>query len=215
MIGVIGTRRMFFLTVLLAVNAFMAAAVFLYVAPQNEKAARDLRSTKAEIAAKQSDTQKLQNEYQLIQTQKASFEHLKAAGFLGPQDRVQARERMEAIRNHSRVLQANYSIEPVKVEENVTAAESGNVVLSSVIRTEISALDDLDIFSFVYWLENGFTGQITVSNFEIKRESDIDDITLRQIGTGSPVVVVKGNVDFEWRTMVPREEAGSNLAERF
>jgi hypothetical protein len=186
--------------------------LYLYVVPQNEKTGRELRTAKAEIASKQNETEKLRGEYELIQKQRASFEDLKEAGFLGPQDRVVARERMEAIQTHSRVVQAKYSIEPVKVEENKSAADSGQVILNSAINVDVDALDDIDFLSFVYWLENGFPGQITINNIDIKRESDVDDVTLRQIGTGSPLVIVKGQANFEWRTMVPREEAGRNMS---
>lgn len=211
MISVIGTRRLFILTALLAVNAVMAAAYYLYVVPENEKLGKELRTVKAEIASKQSETEKLRTEYDLIQKQRASFEDLKEAGFLGAQDRVVARERMEAIQTHSRVVQARYNIEPVKVEENKSAADSGQVILNSVINADVDALDDIDFLNFVYWLENGFPGQITINNIDIKREADVDDVTLRQIGTGSPLVIVKGQASFEWRTMVPREEAGRNM----
>lgn len=211
MISVIGTRRIFILTALIAANAVMAAALYLYLVPQNDKTGKELRTAKAEIASKQSETEKLRSEYQLIQKQRNSFEDLKEAGFLGPQDRVVARERMEAIQTHSRVVQAKYNIEPVKVEENKFAADSGQVILNSAINVDVDALDDIDFLSFVYWLENGFPGQITINNIDIKRENDVDDVTLRQIGTGNPLVIVKGQANFEWRTMVPREEAGRNM----
>lgn len=212
MISVIGTRRLFILGVLLAVNAALAAALYLYIMPESEKLSRELRTAKAEISSKQAETDKLRTEYDLIQKQRATFEDLKEAGFLGPQDRVVARERMEAIQSHSRVVRANYSIEPVKVEENKFAADSGQVILNSVINADVDALDDVDFLSFVYWLENGFPGQITINNIDVKRENDVDDVTLRQIGTGSPLVIVKGQASFEWRTMVPREEAGRNMS---
>lgn len=215
MIGVIGTRRLFILGALIAVNALMAASTYLYLIPQNDKMKKSVNATKAEIASKRSNTERLRQEYDVIMTQKQSFEDLKATGFLGTQDRVQARDWIEAIQTHARVLRANYTIEPSKVEENKYAAESNQVILASGIKTEIDALDDQDVMNFAYWLENGFMGQVTLTSFEISRQSDVSDLTLRQIGTGTPVVIVKGKVDFEWRTMVPRDEAASNLTERF
>lgn len=216
MIAIIGTRRLFILGALVAVNAVMAAATYLYLIPDNEKTTKNLSSTKAEISSKQSDTERLRNEYDLILKQKAAIEDLKATGFLEPQDRVLARDRIEAIQAHSRVLRANYTIEPVRIEENAEAAKSNQVILSSMIKTDIDALDDLDFMNFVYWLENGFMGQVTVTNIELQRVNDVNDVTLRQIGTGAPVAIVKGKVDFEWRTMVPRDDAASNLTtERF
>ncbi|MBU0799543.1 MAG: hypothetical protein KKA05_00930, partial [Alphaproteobacteria bacterium] len=110
---------------------------------------------------------------------------------------------------------AKYNIQPVRMEENTAAAQSNQVLLNSAMDAEIDALNDMDFYTFVYWLENGFPGQITINNLEIKRENDVNDVTLRQIGTGVPLVMVRGRLNFEWRTMVPREEAGLNQSERF
>jgi hypothetical protein len=208
MIKIIGTQRIFMLAVMLGVNAFMAAAVYLYFIPQNVRIEGELRQVKADIVSKQNETERLQTEYRLIQEQRNHFEDLKATGFLSQQDRVTARERMEAIRAYSRVLLADYNILPVAVEESTYAALSNQVILNSAVNARIDALDDTDIYSFIYWLENGFPGQVMVNTVEIRRENEVNDVTLRQIGNGVPVVMVRGAVDFEWRTMSPREEAG-------
>lgn len=215
MLKVIGPRRILMLGVLVAANAALAAGVYTYLIPQNETLERSLRQTKGNIAQKRSETDRLQTEYQQIQEQRVSFENLKQSGFLGHQDRIMVRDRMEAVQSYSRVLSARYNIMPVTVEENTYAAQSNQVLLTSRMDAEVEALDDIDFYSFVYWLENGFPGHIMVSNIEIRRQNDVNDVTLRQIGTGSRMVMVRGKLNFEWRTMVPREEAGPNLAERF
>lgn len=215
MISVIGSRRVFILAFLLLLNAAMAGAVYAYLIPQSGKLESDLRQLKSDISGKQAETEKLKAEYQLIQEQKVAFEDLKGTGFLGHQDRVVARERIEAIRAHSRVLLANYNIMAATVEENAFAAQASHVVLNSPMSAQIDALDDQDFYSFIYWLENGFPGHIMVNNLEVRRENEVNDVTLRQVGSGVPIVMVKGSVDFEWRTVVPSSEAGFSQAEKF
>ncbi|MBU0800865.1 MAG: hypothetical protein KKA05_07645, partial [Alphaproteobacteria bacterium] len=104
MIKVIGTRRILILGVLIAVNAAMAAGIYGYLIPQNEKIERDLRGVKGNISTKRAETDRLKTEYQQIQEQKVAFENLKDSGFMGHQDRFVVRERMEAIQAYSRVL---------------------------------------------------------------------------------------------------------------
>lgn len=215
MIKVIGTRRIIMLAVLLAANAALAAGTYMYLIPQNEKLERDLRQVKSNVSSKRSEAERLRTEHAQILTQKSAFEHLKAAGFMGHQDRFLVRDRMEAIQGYSRVLTAKYNIQPVAVEENAQAAMSDQVILSSKMNADIDAIGDIDVYRFVYWLENGFPGHIMINNVVMRRQNEVNDVTLRQLGTGTPLVMVRGQLDFEWRTMVPREEAGPNMTGRF
>lgn len=215
MIKIIGPRRIIMLSVLLAVNAALATATYMYLMPQNEKIERDLRRVKGEISTKRGESERLRTEHAQILEQKSSFENLKEAGFLGHQDRFLVRDRMEAIQSYSRVLTAKYNIQPMTLEETKEAAQSNQVVLASKMDADVDAIGDLDVYRFIYWLENGFPGHITINNVVLRRRNEVNDVTLRQLGTGTPLVMVTGELDFEWRTMVPREEAGLNMTGRF
>lgn len=215
MIKIIGPRRIIILSALIAVNAALAAGTYMYLIPQNEKLERNLRQVKREISTKRADTDRLRTEHTQILGQKNSFENLKEAGFLGHQDRFLVRDRMEAIQSYSRVLTAKYNIQPVTLEESKEAAKSNQVVLNSKMNADVDAVGDIDIYRFIYWLENGFPGHITINNVVLRRRNEVNDVTLRQLGTGTPLVMVNGKMDFEWRTMVPREEAGLNMPGRF
>lgn len=215
MIKVVGARRLVIWGVLVAINAFLGASTYAYLYPHNEKLERDFRKTRGDIATRQNETERLRTEYKLILEQKTQYENLKDTGFLGPQDRVVARERMEAIQSYSHVLLADYNIKPVRIVENTEAARSDQVILESDISAQVDAIDDTDVFSFLYWLRNGFPGHITIESLELSREKDVNDVTLRQIGTGEPLVMVKGKMDFVWRTMVPRDNTGVGGMEKY
>lgn len=213
MIGVIGARRIVILTALVALNAVLAGVSYGYLMPQVEKQERELRRVKGDVSKKRSDTERLRTEHSQIMEQRNKFENLRATGFMGHQDRFLARDRMEAIQNYSRVLTAKYNIMPVVIEENAQAGMSEQVLLSSKMNVTLDALADVDFYSFIYWLENGFPGQVTINDITLRRQNEVNDVTLRQIGTGTPVVMVRGSLGAEWRTMVPRNEAGLGQAE--
>jgi hypothetical protein len=77
----------------------------------------------------------------------------------------------------------------------------------------IDALDDIDVYSFIYWMENAFPGHAAVTSLTLERKIDIDEVTLRQIGNGVPTVLVSANVAFDWSTMVPRANLPQQLGQ--
>ena len=58
-----------------------------------------------------------------------------------------------------------------------------------------------------------FPGHVSVNNVKLERKLDVNEITLRQIGSGIPAVMVQGSVDFDWRTMVPENMVQSPAEE--
>lgn len=206
MMQVIGAKRVFALFVLIAVNAVLAASVYLYFAPQNKQLEQDLRATKSQISQKRSEADRLRVEYQQIQDRKTHFETLEATGFFSDQSRVVARERIEAIQKATNILTARYNIRSAEIEKSPEAEKAGHVILDSAVSVDLDALDDVDVFNFIYWIENAFPGHVSLTDMSLRRVLDINDATLRQIGNGIPTVLVSGSVEFDWRTMVPQDQ---------
>lgn len=211
MIQILGAKRVLTLAVLALANIFLAAAVYYVFMPQNIKAEQGLRAAKAAVAGRRNEIQTMQTEYQQIQEQKNLFGDLEKARFFTTQDRVEARRMIEAIQASSKVLSAKYSIGAAEVRENEQASDAGYVILHSPLSINIDALDDIDIYSFIYWMENAFPGHAAVSELTLERKLDIDEVTLRQIGNGVPTVLVNANVNFDWSTMVPRANLPQQL----
>lgn len=206
MIQVLGAKRILLLIIFLSANAALAATTYLYVMPKRDQLQRELNTTRSQITQKRTDAEKLRNEFQEIQQQKAYFQSMQAAGLTSDQNRLVARRRIAEIQNYSRVLKASYNINSATVEEGAAAREIGHVILNSPIRVDIEAMDDSDFYAFLYWMENAFPGHTAVSKMKIERVLDVNEATLRAIGSGTPVVLIKGNIDFVWRTMVPEEQ---------
>jgi len=212
MMQVLGTKRVLVLIILIAVNAALAAATYLYAKPGRVDTERQLNMTRAQITQKRNEADKLRNEFEQIQAQKGDFEHLQAAGYISDQNRLVARRRITDIQEYSRVLKAGYNINSATIEEGKEVKDIGYVVLNSPISVDIEAMDDRDFYAFIYWMQNAFPGHISVTDLTIDRVLDINEATLRAIGAGTQVSLIKGNVDFTWRTMVPEAQikAASN-----
>ena len=76
--------------------------------------------------------------------------------------------------------------------------------MSSELAINIDAMDDIDFYSFIYWLRNTFPGHVTIDNIKMQRMNDVNDVTVRQIGSGLPMTMIKGDVSAKWRTIVPK-----------
>lgn len=206
MIQILGVRRILFLILLVSANAALAATTYLYVMPEKDQVVRQLNMTRSQISEKRTEADRLRTEFAQIQQQKARFEAMQAAGLTSDQNRLVARRRIMDIQNYSRVLKASYNINSASVEQSEAARQIGHVILNSPIRVEIDAMDDKDFYSFIHLMENAFPGHTAIKNIKIERVLDVNEATLRAVGSGMPVVLIKGNVDFIWRTMVPEAQ---------
>ncbi len=202
MIQVLGIKRILVLIILVAINAALAAGLYLYLVPQNDQLERDLRSTRAQIASKRTEADALRNEIQLIQQQKSQFEDLRDAGFMNDQSRLMARRRIRDIQQYTRILSASYNIKPADVSP-VAAEGLEYVILSTPIDMDVESQDDVDFYHFVYWMLYAFPGHMAIDELRMERVLDVNEATLRQIGAGQPTALVEGSMKFVWRTMVP------------
>lgn len=207
MIKVLGIKRVLTLMVLLSLNIVLGLVLYMVVIPGQAQTENELRSVRSAVESRRGEVKRLQTEYQEIQEQKTLFGELEQSGFFGLQDRVQGRKMIEAIQSASHVLSAKYSINAVEVKENPMAALSDHVLLQSPVSVKIDALDDIDIYSFVYWVENAFPGNSLITSITLERKIDIDENVLKQIGNGLPATLMTADIGFSWNTFVPRSQS--------
>lgn len=209
MIQILGVKRILVLIILLAANISLAAVVYLYLVPESDNMTRQLQETRAKIASERAETDRLRTEFQAIQEQKNRFETLQAAGFMSDQNRLVARRRIMDIQKYTKVLRAGYDISSANVVRDKAVEGIGYVILSTPVSVEIEALDDLDVYNFIYWMENAFPGHTSVQQISMARVLDVNEAVIRQIGSGVPTTLVKGTVDFLWQTIVPESSVQS------
>ncbi len=212
MIKLIGTKRLMILVVLLGLSGLLAAGSYLYLIPENAKLDAELNKLKADISFKRSEADRFRQQMTEIMNEKNTFESMQKIGFMGEQSRKEAGIRLEAIQSYSRVLSAKWNIAPGAVDvaaESEAAKEANRVVFKSEIVVNLEALDDADIYNFVYLMENAFIGHVSVTALELERILDLNEVTLRQIGSGIPAVLVKAKVVFDWKTLMSRDQVST------
>jgi hypothetical protein len=213
MIKVLGFKRVVTLACLLAANIVLAGLLYGVLTPQMTKTEQDLRRVRGGVTARRTEVATLKTEYEQIQEQKSKFEDLERSGFFQTQDRVAARKLIEDIQAESSILSARYDIQAINVKEDPIAAQSDYVILHSPVKVSLDALDDIDVYSFIYWMENAFPGHAGVHAMTLERKLDVDEVTLKQIGNGVPAILMSATVDFSWNTMVKRADIPQQLAQ--
>jgi hypothetical protein len=209
MIDIIGGRRLFVIFVMVLLNAVLGAGLFYFIMPEKASHARELRQVKADIANLDMDIVNVKQQREKLLEQKDIFEKLKRQGFFTPQNRIVARDRIEEIRELSSVLSARYTIKPALLESNREIKKAGHIILSSPFHIEIEALDDADIFRFIYLLQTSFPGHVSFDDIVIDKTEEVTESVLRNIGSGVPVVLVKADLDFTWRTILPEDQVST------
>lgn len=206
MIKILGTKRIVVIVALLAINALFAAGVYLYYAPEMLHAERRYRGHRAKISSLQSDIDRLQIEFDQLEAQRAQFEELKEKGFFGSQFRRQAEKVLEKIQQESGVISAVASIDSGTVEENEEAKKAEHKILRSPITIKIQAVDDVDVYRYIYLMENVFPSHVALTNITLTRKGDLSSTVLRGIVGGTNPPLVNADLKFVWRTMIPESE---------
>lgn len=207
MIKLIGAKRLMIILVLAGLCAVLAGVSFGLIKPEQDAAKRQLSALKSDISFKTTETARFRQEMAEIQSEKNTFQSLQSVGFLGEQSRLEARKRIEAIQSYSRVLSARYNIGPGVISNVETATEADQVLMTTEIKIDLDALDDADVYKFISLMENAFIGHVSVTSFELQRVLDLNEVTLRQIGSGIPAVLVKAKLVLNWKTLLSRQQA--------
>ena len=211
MIKTIGFTRFFVIT-LFAVF-LMACLLYIYkiTGPNLEKEKRKLNGVNSEISRMTNDIDDLSKGLAQFQKQKEAFYNVQNFGFFDDQNRVNATQLIKAMQKESRLLSAVYSISPARIVADKRASDSEHDLLSTDIKFSIEAIEDADVYKFIYLLNYGFPGQININSLSISREEKITQPLLRQIGIGQPSPIIKADLEVSWQSMVPAGRLPQNI----
>lgn len=205
MLKTLGSKSIFFLTFLILLNVGSGAFLHYYLEPEAQNSKLRLEQMKAEVETRRQEVAGMKEEFILLQNQLRDFKELEARGFFNDQNRVAAQESFEHLRTLSGLLKAKYNIKPGQMIENPLAASTKHVVLKSAVEVEMESLDDVDVYSFVKFIQEKFPGSVDVLSIKLDRTELFNVAMLRQIGGGVPTPLVKARVAFDWRTMAPKD----------
>jgi len=204
MIQAIGFQRFLLVVILavLAVGGYLLNSTVL--SPQIAKQERQVRAEKSKLSKMTRDTNKLIEGIELFKKQKEIFSVVEKSGFFDDQNRVVARQRLDAIQRDSRLRTARYSISPAEDVTSPELKDAGYKILKSPIEFTLGAIDDSDIYRFTYLLNHGFPGQVVINNISMVKKQDLTQPLLRNIGLGADYdALISATISAEWHTMVP------------
>jgi len=219
MIKSLGFKRVFILSIFGGLLVFLALVYFVVLVPQAESSAQELASIQAESATLQTEVEQMTSSYAFFESQKPIFEKMNRLGFFAGQDRVLARERFDSIQKMSKIISAKYEIKAASMmaEEKQTdpitgldVPQSPFAVMESSITVSLSAIDDLDVYRFLYFLNYGFPGHLTVNSIAIERKVKLTPELLKQVGQGTPPEIITATMELTWRTMSRRDGVSKN-----
>lgn len=205
MIASIGYKKSLLLFVLAGAFAFLAFSTYFVFQPKAVSSKTELQKLEAQALTLQSEVDQMQQDFALFDSKKALFENISRMGFFNDQNRVLARERFDTLQKLSKIMSARYEIKPAKVFSQDLPLETGFVVMESPITITLTALDDIDIYRFIYYLNYGFPGHIMIDRLEIKREGEVSPDVLKAIGLGNPPALITATMEMQWRTMARKE----------
>lgn len=206
MIKVLGFRRIVILAALVGINALLGAAAYMHFIPQKEMKERELRGARGQVSTLRADIEALQIEFDQLDEQREEFERLKKDGFFDGQSRRKAELIFKRIQDSSGVVSAVASVSAGKFEENPEATKAKHKILNSPIVIRIEAVNDLDIYRYVYLVNEFFPGHVGIDTIKISREADISGTVLRGIASGKNPPLVTADLKLSWRTMIPDDQ---------
>lgn len=173
-------------------------------APNIVKKERELRGSKSRLSTLTTDTNKLISGLDLFERQKEEFFIVQKSGFFDDQNRVATRSKLDAMGRDSQLEILRYSISPAKNISNQKLKDAGYKILETTMEIEVGAISDTDINTFLYYLNHGFPGQIVIENLDMKKDQNLTQPLLRNIGLRADYEpLVSASILLTWKTMVP------------
>ena len=159
MIETIGKFRVLVLGVLIIVNALAALAYYMYLEPENKKISSQLSTAKNNVTTTTNDLAAIRADFDDLESKQEEFQGLRDTGFFGDQSRRVAEEAFEEIRVKSGVINAIVTLSPARQAANEIAKKAEHAVLESPMTIKIEALDDADVYRYIYLVQEYFPGQ--------------------------------------------------------
>lgn len=203
MIGMIGVQRFLIILVLLVLAIGLGVANFQYFRPQADVMQRDLSAAKSEESTLRTEIEAMRGNMDLFKRQQVLFGLIEKDGFFNLQDRVTAREDLNALQSETKIVTLKYEIKSASMSLPEGIFDEKYAVLTSPLSIQIDALDDIDIYNFIGLLTYRFPGIVNVRSIDIKTQTPLTTDVLRRIKSGEAPVLVSASIEADWITLAP------------
>lgn len=203
----IGVKRTLMLAILLAVNLAIAAVFFLQINPMRDDANAKLNEVNGEIASQSQKIASIKSDMDTFNKTLPDFKALEAKGFTLNQDRFRMSRDLDDVRKKASLAGFSFTINDVRKIDNPDALAAHMQLIDSRIRIEnVVSLLDLNIYDFVDKMTTDFPAHLRVQSFEITRKDPLNDVALGHIAKKEPVNLISATAEFDWLTMIPKQE---------
>lgn len=203
MLKILGSRRVAFLSILAGIIVTVGGVYYYVLIPAHEQSTQELDTTKAAVSKKYADVTRMKEEYVLLQSQLRAFKELEARGFFNDQDRSPAIDSLERLSETAGLLKANLKFGAGVLMKDPKVTEAKQVILRSPVTVDMESIDDVDVYTFIKFVEEKFPGAIDISAFKLERKDIFKIDVLKTISGTSPSPLVSAELRFDWVTMAP------------
>ena len=210
MIKLIGLKRILTLFILVLFNVALALTFFLWMEPERQKSEVELRGLNSQIAKLRNDILNIKEEIKRTEQNMPYYEAMDRLGFFSGQDRFMADELIKQLGDNSGLKTVRFTIDPLTDIKNDSAEEANRRLVSSTINLgEMRGFTDVDIYQFLYTMNNGFPGHIRLKSLEITKAGEVTSTALDKIKDGSALAnngFVTATAKLQWLTMIETEQ---------
>ncbi|MGM0422141.1 MAG: hypothetical protein ACQEQL_03475, partial [Pseudomonadota bacterium] len=133
---------------------------------------------------------------------------LDGSGFFQTQDRFQAERLIQDVRADSGVQSTDFAIDPlVDIDDERASDAEHRLIMSNIRISDIQAYTDIDIYRFVYLMNNSFPGHVRIKSLNIERSDEVTSDTLDKMNDAEDrSSFVTATADFQWLTMLEEDD---------
>ena len=201
--NVIGSTRTIILGTLFALNALFFLVDSYYLQDQASMAVREKSSIDRETQTLRSETDQIISRSEELDRKADVFERLIQNGFLNDQNRVTVRDSFNLMAGVTNLIDASYNVSRAEVVESERLNEAGFNLLKSQVEVEISAIDDLKIYNFLYLIAHKYPGLVNIQSAKITKTAEVTADSLRAMNNDNPKPLVSGYIAFDWISVAP------------
>ena len=205
MIRLMGKKIILFIFFLALLDGGIAAGYYYYLLPMRMEQDQKLSDLKAAVEARRQEVAKMKEEFVLLQSQLRNFKELEYSGFFNNQNRAAATDLLNDLSNKAGLLKASVKIKKGELIADSQAEAAKQVVLKSQVIIPTDSLDDVDVYTFMRFLEQKLPGTVDVTSLKLDRREVLNAAMLRRIGSGVPSPLVNTEIVFDWYTMIPKD----------
>ena len=208
-ISAIGQKRFTLLVVLAVICTLLGGAWQKVMLPQHQQLTGEISSVQGERSRIQKEITELPVRHALLEANENRYNALKQSGFFVNQDRIEARARMDILRDEAMLNSISYKIEPQKIMENTNFTSETEEIVMSQINVDINSMTDLEALNFIERMQGEFSGLVVLKGLKLERKEEPTPETLGKISRGEVVDMVTGNAKFDWYSIIPKSSSVS------